>query len=202
MKQPRRIERSGGRRARAAGTSRALAPFLACLALLAALSGCAGGRPALDSAPVMPPPVAPAWRPAEAMAMLLKPPAEGANPIDDAYLERTRFFRARMAETDALEPSLKKIEKVDRGGRRTWIFDGPDVIVFRVDADDDGTVDQSQYFGPEGLYAITHRFAAGRRTQRIYWPLGESRIVEIRDNVPPYPGVWWRTDETPFARKS
>ena len=24
------------------------------------------------------------------------------------------------------------------------------------------------------------------------------RIVEVRDNLPPYPGVWWRTSENPF----
>jgi len=76
------------------------------------------------------------------------------------------------------------------------------VLVFRVDMDDDGSVDQSQYFGPEGLYAITHRFADGRRTQRVFWPPGQPRIVEVRDNVPPYPGVWWQTSENPFGTGS
>ena len=52
----------------------------------------------------------------------------------------------------------------------------------------------------EGLFAVVHRFSEGRRTQRIYWPPGEPLIVEIRDNLPPYPGVWWRTDENPFEQ--
>jgi hypothetical protein len=132
------------------------------------------------------------------MAMLLSPPKSGVSPIDDDYLARTRPYRVRMAEVDARQEELRLIEHEDRGGRRMWYLDGPEVLVFRVDMDDDGSIDQSQYFGPEGLYAITHRFAAGRRTQSVFWPPGEPRIVEIRDNLPPYPGVWWRSRENPF----
>ncbi len=168
----------------------------------AGLHGCAGGLAPLPSDPVAPPPAAPAWRPGEAMAMLLRPPAEGAHPIDDAYLGRTSVFRERMAEVDSLAPTLRPIETLDRGGRRTWLLDGPDPLVLRIDASDDGTLDQSQYFGPEGLYAVVHRFADGRRTQRIFFPPGEPRIVEVRDNVPPYPGVWWLTTETPFPKSN
>jgi hypothetical protein len=170
------------------------------LTALAGLSGCAGGLAPLPGEPVAPPPAAPAWRPGEAMAMLLRPPASGAAAVDDAYLERTSIFRERIAEADSLAEGLRQIQTLDRGGRRTWFLDGPDPILLRIDAGDDGTLDQSQYFGPEGLFAIVHRFAGGRRTQRIFLPPGESRIVEVRDNVPPYPGVWWRTDESPFPR--
>ena len=126
----------------------------------------------------------------------------GKGNLDNGYLDRTRSYRVRMAEVDSREPELRKIEQVDPGGRRTWYLDGQDVLVFRVDMDDDGSIDQSQYFGPEGLYAITHRFAAGRRVQRIFWPPGQPRIVEVRDNIPPYPGVWWRTLENPFRTGS
>ena len=165
-----------------------------------ATAGCGGGLAPLPGEPVAPPPASPAWRPGEAMAMLLRPPADGANPIDDPYLYRTRFFRERIAEADSMADGLRRIERIDRGGRRTWYLDGPDPILLRIDANDDGTLDQSQYFGPEGLYAVVHRFAGGRRMQRIYWPPGEPRIVEVRDAVPPYPGVWWRTEESPFPR--
>lgn len=168
----------------------------------AAASGCAGGLAPIPGEPVAPPPAAPAWRPGEAMAMLLRPPPEGANPVDDAYLKRTAIFRERMAEVDSVAPTLRAIETLDRGGRRTWLLDGPDPLVLRIDASDDGTLDQSQYFGPEGLYAVVHRFADGRRTQRIFFPPGEPRIVEVRDNVPPYPGVWWLTTETPFPKSN
>jgi len=173
----------------------------AVLAAATFVPGCAGGR-SVHPEPVLPPPPAPAWRPAEAMAMLLKPPADGISPVDDGYLDRTKSYRIRMAEVDAREGDLRRIEHVDPGGRRTWFLDGQDVLVFRVDMDDDGSVDQSQYFGPEGLYAIIHRFAGGRRTQRIFWPPGQPRIVEVRDNIPPYPGVWWRTVESPFQTGS
>jgi hypothetical protein len=145
------------------------------------------------------PPAQGAWRPGEALALLLKPPGVGTAPIDDAYLVTTKPYRVRVAEADGRESELRTIEKLDRGGRRTWYFDGPDAVFLRIDIDDDGTVDQSQYFGPEGLFAVVHRFGEGRRTQRIYWPPGEPRIVEIRDNLPPYPGVWWRTEDSPFG---
>ncbi len=172
-------------------------PLLA--AALGLLAGCAGGPAAVPGDPVLPPPPEKAaWRPGEAMAYVLRPPAQRARPIDDAYLERTRPYRVRISEAEALADSLQTIEKVDRGGRRTWFLEGGDVVFVRIDAGDDGTVDQSQYWGPEGLFAVVHRFSGGRRTQRIYWPPGEPRIVEIRDNLPPYPGVWWRTDENPF----
>lgn len=178
-----------------------LAAALAAAAALGGLAGCGGGLVPGPQEPVVPPPAAPAWRPGEAMAMLLRPPAEGVAPIDDAYLARTRIFRERIAEADsAADAGLRTIETLDRGGRRTWFLDGPDPVVLRIDATNDGTLDQSQYFGPEGLYAVVHRFADGRRTQRIFFPPGELRIVEVRDNVPPYPGVWWRTNESPFPR--
>lgn len=171
-------------------------------ALMSFLGCAAGSGGAVPGDPTMPPPEVGAWRPAEAMAMLLKPPSDGISTIDEAYLGRTKSFRARMAETDDRQGDLRKIEHVDPGGRRTWYLDGADVLVFRVDMDDDGSIDQSQYFGPEGLYAITHRFGDGRRTQRIYWPPGEPRIAEIRDNLPPYPGVWWRTHDSPFSHRN
>jgi hypothetical protein len=173
--------------------------WLPLLGLLAVrMTGCAGGPAAVPGDPVAPPPSSPAWRPGEAMAFLLKPPPQGIRPIDDAYLASTLAYRVRISEAEGMGPQLRQIEKVDRGGRRTWFLDGPDAVFVRIDAGDDGSVDQSQYFGPEGLFAIVHRFADGRRTQRIYWPPGEARIVEVRDNLPPYPGVWWRTDENPF----
>jgi hypothetical protein len=162
------------------------------------MAGCGGAFKPVPGEPVAPPPSAPAWRAGEAMAYLLSPPVSGAQPIDDAYLARTRVFRERVAEADSLAPGLRVIERLDRGGRRTWLLDGPDPILLRIDVGDDGTIDQTQYFGPEGLYAVVHRFAGGRRTQRIFWPVGEPRIVEVRDNVPPFPGVWWRTEESPF----
>lgn len=175
---------------------------IAALATAAALAagGCGGGLAPVPGDPIAPPPppASPAWRPGEAMAMLLRPPAAGANPIDESFIKLTAIFRERIAEADAFADSLRKIERLDRGGRRTWFLDGPDPILLRIDAEDDATIDQSQYFGPEGLYAVVHRFAQGRRTQRIFFPPGEPRIVEIRDNVPPFPGVWWRTQETPF----
>lgn len=168
------------------------------LAATAFLAGCGGAFKAVPSEPVTPPPAAPAWRAGEAMAFLLKPPDAGASPVDDAYLARTATFRERIAEAEAAADSLRKIDRLDRGGRRTWFMDGQDPVLLRIDVGDDGTIDQTQYFGPEGLYAVVHRFAQGRRTERIFWPVGEARIVEIRDNVPPYPGVWWRTEESPF----
>jgi hypothetical protein len=177
---------------------RAAPLVLLLLAALACLAGCGGAFTPVPSEPVAPPPAAPAWRAGEAMAFLLRPPPTGASPVDDAYLSRTAVFRERIAEADSLAPTLRKIERLDRGGRRTWFMDGPDPILLRIDIGDDGTIDQTQYFGPEGLYAVVHRFAAGRRTERIFWPMGEPRIVEVRDNVPPYPGVWWRTEESPF----
>ncbi len=170
---------------------------LGALPLAALLSGCAIGPGAVPGDPVAPPPAA-AWRPGEALAYLLKPPANGVHPIDDSYLDRTRAYRVRIDEAESLAGEFRRIEKVDRGGRRTWFLDGGDAVFVRIDVKDDGTVDQSQYFGPEGLFAIVHRFAKGRRTQRVYWPPGEARIVEVRDNLPPYPGVWWRTTENPF----
>jgi len=170
--------------------------FLA-LAALVALAGCTGGP--VPGEPVAPPPPTDgAWRPAEAAAMLLRPPASGVRPIDDAYLADTKHYRVRIEEAERLGETLRTIERVDRGGRRTWYFDGPEAVFMSIDIHDDGSVDQSQFFGPEGLFAVVHRFADGRRTQRIYWPPGEPRIVEVRDNLPPYPGVWWRTDENPF----
>ncbi len=151
--------------------------------------------------PVAPPPAAPAWRPGEALAYLLKPPASGAHPFDDTYLRLTAPYRTRIAEIEARRGELRRIERRDLGGRRSWFFDGSNAILIRIDVDDDGTVDQSQYFGPEGLFALVHRFAGGRRAQRIYWPPGRPRIVEVRDTLPPYPGVWWRTEENPFRPK-
>ena len=130
--------------------------------------------------------------------MLLRPPATGVRPIDDDYLARTRPYRVRIAEAEALADTLRTVERVDAGGRRVWYFDGPEAVFMSIDIRNDGSVDQRQFFGPEGLFAVVHRFADGRRTQRIYWPPGEPRIVEVRDNLPPYPGVWWRTDENPF----
>jgi hypothetical protein len=177
----------------------ARAAALAALAALGTLAaGCGIGPAGGPADPIAPPPAAPAWRPGEALAMLLRPPSDGAHPVDDDYLELTAPWRVRMAEIDAALADLRRIEKRDRGGRRTWYFDGPDAILLRIDVDEDGTIDQSQYFGPEGLFAIVHRFAGGRRTQRIFWPPGRPRIVEVRDNLPPYPGVWWRSDENPF----
>jgi len=175
----------------------ALRALLAASSALA-VAGCGGALAPIPGEPVAPPPAAPAWRPGEALAMLLKPPAEGVSAVDDGYLRRTAIFRERIAEADSLAAGLRAIDRLDRGGRRVWYLDGPDPILLRIDAGDDGTLDQVQYFGPEGLYAIVHRFADGRRTQRIFWPPGEPRIVEVRDNVPPYPGVWWRTTESPF----
>lgn len=168
------------------------------LAALAAAGGCAGATGGVPGEPVAPPPAS-AWRPGEAMALLVKPPRTGVLPIDDDYLERTLPYRARIREAEELAEGFRRVDQVDRGGTRTWFLDGPSAMLVRIDAGSDGTVDQTQYFGPEGLFAIVHRFADGRRTQRIYWPPGESRIVEIRDNLPPYPGVWWRTEENPFA---
>ena len=130
--------------------------------------------------------------------MLLKPPPGAVRPIDDSYLARTEHYRTRIAEAEALADELRQVERVDQGGRRIWYFDGPDAVFMSIDVHNDGSVDQSQFFGPEGLFAVVHRFADGRRTQRVYWPPGETRIVEIRDNLPPYPGVWWRTAENPF----
>jgi hypothetical protein len=148
--------------------------------------------------PVAPPPSS-AWRPGEALALLVKPPKTGVLPINDAYLKQTRPYRARIREAESLAEQLHRIEKIDRGGRREWFLDGADAVFVRIDIGSDGTIDQTQYYGPEGLFAIVHRFAEGRRTQRIYWPPGEARIVEVRDNLPPYPGVWWRTMENPFG---
>jgi hypothetical protein len=162
-------------------------------------TGCAGGASLVPGEPAYPPPPEPAWRPGEALALLLKPPAAGAKPIDDAYLAQTAAYRARIEEADAREGELRAIVKRDRGGKRTWHLDGSTVLYLRIDIGDDGTVDQSQYFGPEGLYAVVHRFAGGRRVQRIYWPPGQPRTVEVRDTLPPYPGVWWETTENPFA---
>ncbi len=162
------------------------------------LPACAIGPGGGPGEPVAPAPVAPAWRPGEALAYLLKPPASGVLPIGDEYLELIEPWRFRIAEIDEALPDLRRIEKRDRGGRRTWYLDGPETLLFRIDVDEDGTIDQSQYYGPEGLFAIVHRFGAGRRTQRIYWPPGRPRIVEVRDTLPPYPGVWWRSRENPF----
>jgi hypothetical protein len=162
----------------------------------ACLTGCTGAPVPGD--PAAPPPPVAAWRPAEALAMLLKPPPGGARPIDDAYLDFTEPYRIRIAEAETLADGLRRIERVDGGGRRVWYFDGPEAIFMSIDIHDDGSIDQSQFFGPEGLFAVVHRFAEGRRTQRIFWPPGQPRIVEVRDNLPPYPGVWWRTDENPF----
>jgi hypothetical protein len=175
---------------------RAMTPRALAVALSAyLLSGCTG-------APVPGDPVAPpldaAWRPAEAAAMLLKPPPSGVFPIDDEYLAATKHWRVRIAEAEALAGTFRTVERVDQGGRRVWYFDGPDAVFLSIDIQDDGSVDQRQFFGPEGLFAVVNRFAQGRRTQRIYWPPGEPRIVEVRDNLPPYPGVWWRTGESPF----
>ncbi len=161
-------------------------------------AGCAIGPGGVPGEPVAPPPVALAWRPGEAMALLLRPPADGARPIDHAHLEKTRVWTDRIAAIEAARPTGRRLDRRDRGGRRTWYFDGPEAILLRIDVDEDGSIDQSQYFGPEGLFAIVHRFAAGRRTQRIYWPPGRPRIVEVRDNLPPFPGVWWRSEENPF----
>jgi hypothetical protein len=174
---------------------------LTVLASLAALAGCAGGPGAVPGDPVVPPPPPPekaAWRPGEALAYVLKPSAGKVRPIDDAYLERTLPYRVRISEAEAHADELRTIEKLDRGGRRTWHLDNGDVVFVSIDVGDDGSIDQTQYFGPEGLFAVVHRFSDGRRTQRIYWPPGEPRIVEIRDTLPPYPGVWWRTEENPF----
>jgi hypothetical protein len=165
------------------------------IALAAITAAGTGGVP---GEPVAPPPVS-AWRPGEALALLVKPPRTGVLPIDDGYLEWTLPYRARIREAEDLTAGYRQVEQVDRGGTRTWFLDGPQAMLVRIDAGSDGTVDQTQYFGPEGLFAIVHRFADGRRTQRIYWPPGEPRIVEIRDNLPPYPGVWWRSNENPFA---
>ena len=162
------------------------------------LAGCAGSGPAPGDPVAPPPPPVAAWRPGEAMAYLLKPPAAGVEPIDDAYLARTEPYRSRIREAESLEPDLRRIEKIDQGGKRTWFFDGSTAVFMRIDVENDGVVDQTQYFGPEGLFAVVHRFGSGRRTQRVYWPPGQDRIVEVRDNVPPYGGIWWRTDEVPF----
>ena len=163
------------------------------------LAGCAGGTRMSPGEPTAPPPPAtePAWRPAEAMAYLLSPPAEGAFPIDDDYLERTKPYRVRIAEARALRDELRRIERKDPGGRRVWYFDGSTPIFVEIDAGDDGTLDQAQYFGPEGLFAVVHRFANGRRTQRVYWPPGRPKYVEIRDNLPPYPGSGGARTRTP-----
>jgi hypothetical protein len=174
-------------------------PALAAAAALLGPAGCAlvpGYGPGDPAAP--PPPEAPAWRPGEALALLLAPPAGGAHPIDDDYLATTADWRARVREIDDRLAGLRTYVKRDRGGTRTWYFDGPETVLFRVDVGADGTIDQSQYFGPEGLFAIVHRFAGGRRTQRIWWPPGQPRVVEVRDNLPPFPGVWWRSDLNPF----
>ena len=177
---------------------RSVAPRFLTLAALLATAGCAMVPGAGPGDPPAPPPSAPAWRPGEAVALLLGPPAGEALPIDDAYLARTADWRARVNEIDSRLAELRSIVRRDRGGMRTWYFDGPETVLFRVDIDADGTIDQSQYFGPEGLFAIVHRFAGGRRTQRIWWPPGSPRFVEIRDNLPPFPGVWWRSGENPF----
>lgn len=171
--------------------------LFASAAFAAGLGGCAVGPGGAPGEPVAPPPMA-AWRPGEALALLLKPPKTGVLPIDDDYLARTRPYRVRMQEAEDLSDQFQRIDKTDRGGHRAWFLDGPQAVFVRIDIGNDGTVDQTQYYGPEGLFAIVHRFAGGRRTQRIYWPPGEPRIVEVRDNLPPYPGVWWRTQENPF----
>ena len=55
---------------------------------------------------------------------------------------------------------------MDGGGRRVWYFDGPEAIFMSIDIHDDGSVDQSQFFGPEGLFAVVHRFAEGEAMTR------------------------------------
>ena len=114
------------------------------------VAGCAGGASLIPGEPAYPPPPAPAWRPGEALALLLKPPTAGAKPIDDAYLAQTEPYRIRIEQADAREGELRKIVKRDRGGKRTWHLDGSTVLYLRIDIGDDGTVDQTQYFGPEG----------------------------------------------------
>lgn len=167
------------------------------VAAAAGFGGCTAGPGPVPGDPIAPPPEG-AWRPGEALAYVLKPPRQGVRPISDDYLENTQHYRVRIAEAEALAVELRRIEKLDRGGRRTWFFDGPEAVFLRIDVDDDGTVDQAQYFGPEGLFAVVHRFSSGRRVQKIFWPPGEPRIVEIRNSLPPYPGVWWRSEENPF----
>ena len=66
--------------------------------------------------------------------MLLKPPASGARPIDDDYLRLTESYRIRIAEAEAVQDELRRIERVDGGGRRVWFFDGPEEnrVVLRI----------------------------------------------------------------------
>jgi hypothetical protein len=163
----------------------------------AAAAACiVAGASARAGASPQPPPGA--WRPAEAVAHLLEPPPEGVHPIDEAHRERTRAWRERIERIEGLAERLRRIEREDPGGRRVWLYDGDDVVAFRVDLGSDGTIDQTQYFGPEGLFAIVHRFDGGRRRQVVYWPPGKPHLVEIRDEAAPLRGVWWRTEESPF----
>ena len=170
-----------------------------CAGLCVSFAGCGGSaRVAPEPAPAEAPPGAGAWRPGEALARVLPPPPERVRPVDDDYLAWTSDYRLRMAATEERAPALRRIDRVDETVRRTWFLEGPDPILLHIDLEADGEWDQAQYFGPEGLFAVVHRFAEGRRAQRIYWPPGEERIVEIRDREAPFGGVWWRSTVDPF----
>lgn len=164
-----------------------------------ALAGCGGSSRVTPTADVSSPARdTRAWRPGEALALVLEPPIDRVRPVDDAFLRSTDSYRARIERAEELAPSLTVIERDDAAIHRTWFLNGHDPVVMHIDLESDGIVDQAQYFGPEGLFAVVHHFAGGRRTQRIYWPPGEARIVEIRDAEPPFAGIWWRSTDDPF----
>jgi hypothetical protein len=170
------------------------------LGAIVATVGCGG--PSRSVAPTVdvgaPEPQAPSWRPGEAVALVLAPPIDRVRPIDDAFLASTADYRTRIERAEERTASLRVHQRSDDPVRRTWFFDGPNAVLLHIDLESDGVVDQAQYFGAEGLFAVVHHFSGGRRTQRIYWPPGQPRIVEIRDAVPPFAGVWWRSTDDPF----
>ena len=115
-------------------TSRGIALLLLAAGALAAVTGllgCAGSHGGAPGEPVAPPPQS-AWRPGEALALLVKPPQTGVLPIDDDYLERTRHFRVRIQEAESMADSLHRVDKRDRGGQRTWFLSGPEAVLVRI----------------------------------------------------------------------